>query len=427
MTDLSAFTIQQLRETLSKLDLALGSINESIVWINEQGIIEWCNRAFFEITQTIRIKTLSKKINDVLFICIDNQSLDTFNTIKDVSTKKADRGKHFQLLVQGKYQNIELFSRQMKTSNKQVYYIILIRDVTEREYLLQELQRKNERQLEYQRKLAVAERRAGMADIASSVLHNIGNVLNSVNVTTTLIDENITRSKLDHLPDLYELIKSHEENIDVFFTEDPKGKRVIEYLGKIAAEYNENKIWMKDQVHSLQNHIEHIKQIVQDQNNLAKLGGVAEEVFVPDLINEVVTMHENKFIEHNILLETKYDDTKKAYIDQVKVMQILINLIKNSVESVIEATTSKKIITVSLKDNQDKFSISVQDNGVGIDCDNKKKLFTVQFTTKKQGHGFGLHASAIAAEQLGGKIYVVSPGINKGATFTLELPYKKGR
>lgn len=424
MNKITENTVKQLRATLSKLDIALGSINESIAWLNSKGHIEWCNTAFYKMTDKIRIKTLSKSINEILNLTENNEIMNAFQTIRTLSNSKESQIKTCQLITDQENKNVELFSKRMNTLNNEIYYIILIRDVTERDELLDTLKLKNKKQVEYQRKLAVAERRAGMADIASSVLHNIGNVLNSVNVTVTLLEEKISQSKLDFLEDLYNLLKTNESNIDEFFTTNPKGKRVIEYIGKLSDEHKKNKQWLTKQTHLLQNYIEHIKQVVQDQNNLAKLGGVTDEVHVPDLVHEVITMYKNKISSNHILIKKEFEQTKTAYIDQVKVIQILINIVKNSIESLIESQPPNKIIQIKITDEKTHFAIIISDNGIGISTSALKKLFTVQFTTKKQGHGFGLHASAIAAEELGGKIYAMSDGTNQGATITLKIPYK---
>jgi signal transduction histidine kinase len=67
-------------------------------------------------------------------------------------------------------------------------------------------------------------------------------------------------------------------------------------------------------------------------------------------------------------------------------------------------------------------AIIVRDNGVGILPENLTRIFGHGFTTKKDGHGFGLHSGALAAKQMNGALSVQSAGPGKGAAFTLELP-----
>ena len=55
------------------------------------------------------------------------------------------------------------------------------------------------------------------------------------------------------------------------------------------------------------------------------------------------------------------------------------------------------------------------------------RIFTLGFTTRKDGHGFGLHSAALAAAEMGGSLVAESDGLGQGATFTLELPMAEPR
>ena len=110
-------------------------------------------------------------------------------------------------------------------------------------------------------------------------------------------------------------------------------------------------------------------------------------------------------------------------MDKHKVLQILVNLIRNAKYAMDATARRDKRLTVSIRLNPENFvELSVTDNGIGISRDNLTRIFSHGFTTKRDGHGFGLHSGAIAAREMGGRLYARSDGANQGATFILELP-----
>ena len=102
----------------------------------------------------------------------------------------------------------------------------------------------------------------------------------------------------------------------------------------------------------------------------------------------------------------------------------MVNLLHNAKDAVLESSKQDKMITIKTSlDNKNKIIIEISDNGIGVLAKNKDKIFNYGFTTKKSGHGFGLHTSAVTINEMGGAIAVKSEGLEKGTTFTLEIPY----
>ncbi|MCF6807021.1 ATP-binding protein [Thiotrichales bacterium 19S9-12] len=313
--------------------------------------------------------------------------------------------------------------------DKSVELICVMQDISDLKRLQKEKEQ-TEKQLQerYQRKLAAAERQAGMRDVANSVLHNIGNVLNSVTTSVSVIDKTVNQSKIDGFSKVIELLNRHESDLGVFLTDDKKGRHILDYLNTFLDLLTANHQSLGDSLAQLNKHITHIKNIVKAQNAMSKLGGIAEQIEIEDVIYEAVSMNRELIQAEGIKIIYDYQSVDKAIMDHVKVVQILVNLIKNSIEALSESNVKRKKIIIGLeKKHKNHFIISVQDNGIGISPTDLNKLFKLNFTTKKNGHGLGLHASALAAQDLGGSLSAKSEGINKGMTMVLELPLKPNK
>jgi signal transduction histidine kinase len=273
--------------------------------------------------------------------------------------------------------------------------------------------------------LMIASRRAGMAEIATGVLHNVGNVLNSVNVSASIALDRIQQSKGEQLDRLCVLIEQHDADLGRFMTEDSKGKQIPRFLRLLAGNLADERAQTLEELGSLHSKIEHIKTIVATQQSYAGVLAVIEPVELRELLDDSLKMNFASFERHGIQIEREDGVAIKVLLDRQKVMQILVNLIKNAKESLLEQQVGERRIRFETRlIGDDRFRIEIRDTGVGILRENLLRIFSHGFTTKKSGHGFGLHSSANAAQELGGSLTVKSDGANQGATFTLELPFQ---
>jgi PAS domain S-box-containing protein len=274
-------------------------------------------------------------------------------------------------------------------------------------------------------RLAQASRLAGMAEVASDVLHNVGNVLNSVNISCSVVMTKTRELNLDNLSKAASLIRSKTGNLEEFFSIDPKGKRLLEYFETLSAEHSRQKEQMIKELAQLQEHIDHIKRVVSMQQNYAKVSGVHESVSVEQLLRDAVQINRSAMERHHIVIREEYTPMPPILVDKHRVLQILVNLVSNAKHAVTKDPKETKEIVLRIKGEDGGFvSIQVSDNGMGIAPENLTKIFAHGFTTRVDGHGFGLHSGAIAAKELGGSLAVESQGTGKGATFTLRLPLK---
>ncbi len=293
------------------------------------------------------------------------------------------------------------------------------RDITQRKAAEAEMERIHGQLLD-------VSRRAGMAEVATGVLHNVGNVLNSVNVSATLIRDSLRRSSMSSLVRLATLLQEHAANLDTFLTADPKGKLVPNFVIQLAAHMQGEHTLLQREIEQLGQNIEHIKHVVAMQQNYARVSGLLERVPIASLVDDALQIHTTALARDGIHIVRRYSDVPPPLVDKHKVLQILVNLITNARYALVDSARPDKLLTASISMNGDRrIKITVTDNGVGIPAENLTRIFLHGFTTRKAGHGFGLHSCANAAKEMGGQLGAHSDGPGKGATFTLELPLER--
>jgi signal transduction histidine kinase len=279
----------------------------------------------------------------------------------------------------------------------------------------------------WHRQMQDLSRQAGMAELAAGVLHNIGNVLNSVNVSAGLVTDMLRRSETGRLEKLARLLGERQSDLAAFLTGDARGKLIPAYVMKLAEHLHGERGRLLAEMTSLTSHIDHIKQIVMVQQGYAKAGGIVEPVRPEALVEDSLKLFVNSFARHQITLEKRFVDTPRILVDRHKVLQILINLLRNAKQALQTSSCPARRLVIDIRPAEaSQVAILVQDNGVGIAPEHLSRIFTHGFTTKKDGHGFGLHASALAAKELGGSLSAFSDGPGRGARFALELPVEHG-
>ena len=262
-----------------------------------------------------------------------------------------------------------------------------------------------------------------MAEVATSVLHNVGNVLNSVNISAEMIAEKVKQSEAANIARVVALMRERAADLGEFLTHDPKGRKIPVYLEQLASYLTEEQTAVKSDIESLRNNIEHIKVIVAMQQSYAKISGVTEVVNVTDLVEDALRIDVSELKRCGVHLVRDYaTDIPGINLDKHKVLQILVNLIRNARYACADSGNPEKRLTIQVRKAESSVRIAVTDNGVGIPPENLTRIFNHGFTTRKGGHGFGLHSGALAAKETGGLLGAHSDGPGKGATFTLELP-----
>ncbi len=276
---------------------------------------------------------------------------------------------------------------------------------------------------ETHRQLLDTSRQAGMAEVATSVLHNVGNVLNSVNVSTTLLCDRLRKGKSAGFAKVAALLREQAADLPGFFARDARAAKLPGYLEQFAQHLAFEEQVILGEVESLRKNVDHIKDIVAMQQSYATVVGITEIVQPADLVEDAVCMNADSLDRHDIEVVKEMAEVPPIAVDRHKVLQILINFLRNAQHACDESGRSDKRITVRVVRREDRVLFSVLDNGVGISPENLKQIFRHGFTTKKEGHGFGLHSSANAAAEMDGRVSVHSDGPGCGASFTLDLPF----
>lgn len=279
-----------------------------------------------------------------------------------------------------------------------------------------------------QSQLLSAARKAGMAEIASNVLHNVGNVLNSVSVSAGLIGSRIRESKVSGVLQSIELMNTHAADIGPFMMNDPKGSRLLPYLTTLAPILIAERAELIDESAALLRSVEHIKEIVALQQSYAGGGAtvVAEEVDVNALLEDALRINAESMTRHQIAVTRLFPVIPHLLLDKHLVLQILVNLIANADQALQPVTERPRRLTVRVTleagTERSRLRICIEDNGEGIAPENLAHLFEHGFTTRASGHGFGLHSGALAARALSGTLQGQNNTAGPGALFTLELP-----
>ena len=275
-------------------------------------------------------------------------------------------------------------------------------------------------------RLLESSRKAGMAEIATSVLHNIGNVLNSANVSTSLLSESIIHSKVPNLSRAVAMIREHGQDIGKFFSEDEKGKRFPVYLATLAERLERQQHKDRQEIAALEKNIAHIKAIVNMHQSYSNSSGILAPVSMAEMVDDAIQLNDAGLVRHGVSVERDYSPVPPVMIDRHKVLLILVNLISNAKYAADKIDEADRQVRIAIRRTpDDRIQVAVIDRGVGIAKENLTKIFSHGFTTRKDGHGFGLHSSALAAKEMNGSLVAESDGSGCGTTFTLELPLVK--
>jgi PAS domain S-box-containing protein len=297
----------------------------------------------------------------------------------------------------------------------------IVRDISSEKQVQRELYEAHGQLESAQSRLVDAARLAGMAEVATGVLHNVGNVLNSVNVSSALIAGTVKKMRVASLGKIAALLGEHEKDLGAFMSTDPRGKGMPGLIGQLAGHFGAEQETALKELGHLQKNIEHIKEIVSTQQAHAGSKGIIEELDLRETLEAALRIQTEALNRHEVVIVREFQDIPLVPADKHKVLQILVNLIANAKHAMKDSP--EKTLTLGIQMTAESAArIWVRDTGCGIAPENMTRVFAHGFTTKTDGHGFGLHSSALAAKEMKGSLNLHSDGPGQGAIFTLELP-----
>ena len=309
-------------------------------------------------------------------------------------------------------------SLKLVTQEKQDYIIAIARDITERKRTEAKLKTAQDKLLETAREV-------GMAEVATGVLHNAGNVLNSVSVTAESVQKMVRNSKISYLSDVVELLRDNADELGRFMTVEERGKKIPVFLANLSAELIDEQERCLESLEALTKHVQHVGEIIQLQQSHSKAKGLIEPTSIAELVEDALQINAEALARNGIEVKRDIANLPTLLLDRHKLLQILTNLINNATHALAASGQEDRIITIQVKGAEaDRLQIKISDNGVGIPTENLTRIFEHGFTTRQQGHGFGLHSTALSANELHGSIVAHSDGPGKGAVFTVELPFE---
>jgi len=405
----------ELATSLGVLNATLESTADGILAITTSGQVACYNTKFADMWG-IPPEMLERRDNNEMVSFAAMQVLDPTVFIRMVDEQfDTPRPEASEVIEMKDGRTFEHYIQSQEVGGNRVGVVINFRDVTLRKRAESDLATAS-------RQLLETSRQAGMAEVATSVLHNVGNVLNSVNVSCSVVADRVRKSRVGSVAKTAALLDQHSADLAAYFTADPTGRKLPAYLGRLAQQLSDERTEVLRELQLLAKNIDHIKEIVAMQQNYAKVSGVTESITVSDLVEDSLRMTEGSLANHGVLVIRDFSEVPMITVEKHKALQILVNLIRNAKHACNDSERADKQITLRISAGHDGVCVAVTDNGVGILPENLTRIFAHGFTTKKEGHGFGLHSGALAAREMGGSLTVLSAGAGKGATFTLELP-----
>ena len=265
-------------------------------------------------------------------------------------------------------------------------------------------------------------RAAGRSELARALLHNVGNVLNSVNVSVNMLGDAVRNSPTDGLARTTGLLESHRDDLATFFSEGNPGLQLPAYLERLASVSEERDRDLNRELRDLSSNLTHVAEIIRSQENQATSTEIMTTVPARTLLSRMRTAVGASLNRHDVKLDIRVEANPLCRVETATVMQILVNLAMNAKDAMRDISGRERRLVVGARINRDDMvEFSFRDTGEGIEPDLIDQIFQQGFTTKTSGHGIGLHYSAIAAQEFGGQLLAHSAGPGLGATFTLTV------
>jgi PAS domain S-box-containing protein len=310
-------------------------------------------------------------------------------------------------------------SLKLVTQEKQDYIMAIARDITDRKRAEAKLKTAQEKLLETAREV-------GMAEVATGVLHNAGNVLNSISVTAESVQKRVRNSKISYLSDVARLLEDNAHELGRFMTVEERGRKIPEFLANLSQELIDEQQRSLESLEALTKHIQHVADIIQLQQSHSKATGLLEPASIADIVEDTLQINAEALTRNGVEVKRDIANLPTLLLDRHKLLQILTNLISNATHALAASEKEDRIITIQAREMETgRLQIEVSNNGVGIPPENLTRIFEHGFTTRKDGHGFGLHSTALFVNEMDGSIEARSDYPDKGAAFTIELPIQK--
>ncbi len=263
---------------------------------------------------------------------------------------------------------------------------------------------------------------AGMADIATGTLHNVKNIITSVQTTANYVYRLLGSSKVAGYRKANAVLRNNIDRISDFVSNDPKADPLMKYYLHFEDAIVKEQETVKENVKRLLELTENITKVISAQQSYAGSCSMNEYYDLAKIVDDAITMQMGTIRSYEIKIEKEISDIQQVRVQKTKLVHIIVNLLKNARDALLDNPEDRRNVRISIESDDDSAYIKIGDNGLGIAPDNLSQIFNHGFTTKRDGHGFGLHSSASYMAEMGGKMSVESEGLGKGTTFILTFP-----
>jgi len=275
-----------------------------------------------------------------------------------------------------------------------------------------------------QEDLVDSARKGGRAEVASAVLHNVGNVLNSVTVSAAELRRRIEGGVLADLVRLQPLLAEHATDLPAWMERDARGRQLPALLGALAGEASTERAALLAETQNLGEGLSHVSDLVRAQQTHAGSVSPQQRVDLPEQVDCALRLSDDGVAGPPIEVVREFDEVPELLLPRHRLLEILVNLMRNARQSLRAASVEARRLAVRVVAQTGFVRVEVSDNGLGIAPEDIPRVFQQRFTTKPGGQGIGLHASANAALEMGGSLTARSEGPGRGATFVLDLPLR---
>ncbi|HYO68224.1 MAG TPA: ATP-binding protein, partial [Archangium sp.] len=273
-----------------------------------------------------------------------------------------------------------------------------------------------------QASLVETARMVGKAEVASSVLHDVGNALTSLVVDSGALRRMVEASRMGRVEQVVHLLAQHRDDLAGFLTKDPRGLQLFTYLSGLACELAQERVSLQRGMEDLSKNVERVRTIIQLQQTYAKSTLLVEECDLAEVLEEALRLQAGVLQQWSVRVTKELLPLPRMKVDRHRLLQILLNLLSNARQAMEPVVPGQRQLRIRLYAEGEWVLFQVIDNGRGIAPEVRERLFTQGFTTRREGHGIGLHSSALAAQLMGGKLTLESAGLGAGATATFKLP-----
>ncbi|MCP3683642.1 MAG: response regulator, partial [bacterium] len=392
---------------LEKLSIVASEVNNAVAIMDADGNIEWVNEAFVRFYRMTLDEYIEEKGRNIR----DTSSNPRIKTTIDecISQNNAVSYESYIKMKKGGNMWVHTTLTPMIDKNGNLLKLIAI------DSDISELKKAEQKAITHAHK-------AGMADVAVTTIHNVGNILNSVKTSVGISSRLIKKPTLKKFEMANGLLRENMDKLEDFICNDPKGKKLMEFYLDIEDNLIKERTELEKSIDRIENRTEIIASVIDAQRGYTKdVAFLVEEVDLVEMVEDAITMNLDFIEQNSIEIEKEMADIRPIPIQKLKMIQILMNLITNAKDAMKKTPNDNRQIKFLLNEQGETVQLKVIDTGGGILPENIESIFNHGFTTKKDHQGFGLHSCANHMSEMGGKMWAESEGEGLGATFILEF------